>query len=68
MRVGIVGAGVAGLTTAKVLKQAGHEVIVYDKAPDVGGVSFEPGATGVTTTSGWGAGVGFSLPVAPRCQ
>jgi len=38
MRVGIVGAGVAGLTTAKVLKQAGHEVIVYDKAPDVGGV------------------------------
>jgi len=38
MRVGIVGAGVAGLTTAKVLKQAGHEVIVYDKSPDVGGV------------------------------
>jgi Flavin-binding monooxygenase-like len=38
MRVGIVGAGVAGLTTAKVLKQGGHEVIVYDKAPDVGGV------------------------------
>jgi Flavin-binding monooxygenase-like len=38
MRVGIVGAGVAGLTTAKVLMQAGHEVIVYDKAPDVGGV------------------------------
>ena len=38
MRVGIVGAGVAGLTTAKVLCQAGHEVVVYDKAPDVGGV------------------------------
>ena len=38
MRVGIIGAGVAGLTTAKVLKQAGHEVTVYDKAPDVGGV------------------------------
>jgi cation diffusion facilitator CzcD-associated flavoprotein CzcO len=38
MRVGIVGAGVAGLTTAKVLRQAGHEVVVYDKAPDVGGV------------------------------
>ena len=38
MRVGIVGAGVAGLATAKVLCQAGHEVIVYDKAPDVGGV------------------------------
>jgi hypothetical protein len=38
MRVGIVGAGVAGLATAKVLKQAGHEIVVYDKAPDVGGV------------------------------
>ncbi|HEY3868580.1 MAG TPA: NAD(P)/FAD-dependent oxidoreductase [Actinocrinis sp.] len=38
MRVGIIGAGVAGLSTAKVLKQAGHEVTVYDKAPDVGGV------------------------------
>jgi cation diffusion facilitator CzcD-associated flavoprotein CzcO len=38
MRVGIVGAGVAGLATAKVLSQAGHEVVVYDKAPDVGGV------------------------------
>src|ERR1700747_1717474 len=38
MRVGIVGAGVAGLTTAKVLTQAGHAVVLYDKAPDVGGV------------------------------
>jgi cation diffusion facilitator CzcD-associated flavoprotein CzcO len=38
MRVGIIGAGVAGLTTAKVLAQAGHQVVVYDKAPDVGGV------------------------------
>src|ERR1700728_604195 len=38
MRVGIIGAGVAGLTTAKVLAQAGHEVVVHDKAPDVGGV------------------------------
>src|SRR5262249_45436725 len=37
MRVAIVGAGVAGLCTAKVLRQAGHEVTVYDKAPDVGG-------------------------------
>ncbi|HEX4060605.1 MAG TPA: NAD(P)/FAD-dependent oxidoreductase [Streptosporangiaceae bacterium] len=38
MRVAIIGAGVAGLTTAKVLNQAGHQVVVYDKAPDVGGV------------------------------
>ena len=38
MRIGIIGAGVAGLTTAKVLKQAGHDVEVYDRTPDVGGV------------------------------
>ena len=38
MRIGIIGAGVAGLATAKTLKQAGHEVVVYDQTPDVGGV------------------------------
>ncbi|GAA0411049.1 monooxygenase [Acrocarpospora corrugata] len=38
MRIGIIGAGVAGLATAKVLKQAGHDVLIYDKSPDVGGV------------------------------
>jgi glycine/D-amino acid oxidase-like deaminating enzyme len=38
MRVGIIGAGVAGLATAKTLKQAGHEVVVFDRTPDVGGV------------------------------
>jgi cation diffusion facilitator CzcD-associated flavoprotein CzcO len=38
MRIAIIGAGVAGLTTAKVLTQAGHQVEVFDKTPDVGGV------------------------------
>jgi cation diffusion facilitator CzcD-associated flavoprotein CzcO len=38
MRVAIIGAGVAGLATAKVLTQAGHDVRIYDKTPDVGGV------------------------------
>ncbi|MGI5132949.1 flavin-containing monooxygenase [Pseudonocardia sp. CA-107938] len=38
MRIAIIGAGVAGLTTAKVLQQAGHDVVVYDRARDVGGV------------------------------
>ncbi|HEV3171874.1 MAG TPA: NAD(P)/FAD-dependent oxidoreductase [Actinocrinis sp.] len=38
MRIAIIGAGVAGLVTAKVLTQAGHEVRIFEKAPDVGGV------------------------------
>jgi flavin-binding monooxygenase-like protein len=38
VHVAIIGAGVAGLVTAKVLLRAGHDVMVYDKAPDVGGV------------------------------
>jgi glycine/D-amino acid oxidase-like deaminating enzyme len=38
VHVAIIGAGVAGLVTAKVLMQAGHGVVVYDKAPDIGGV------------------------------
>ena len=38
MRVGVIGAGVAGLSTAKVLLAAGHEVVVFDRTPDVGGV------------------------------
>lgn len=38
MRIAIIGAGVAGLTTAKVLTGAGHAVTVFEKAPDVGGV------------------------------
>jgi cation diffusion facilitator CzcD-associated flavoprotein CzcO len=38
MRIAIIGCGVAGLATAKVLTQAGHDVQLYDKAPDVGGV------------------------------
>jgi cation diffusion facilitator CzcD-associated flavoprotein CzcO len=38
MRIAIIGAGVAGLATAKVLTQAGHDVVVFDKTPDIGGV------------------------------
>jgi hypothetical protein len=52
MRIGIIGAGVAGLATAKVLTQAGHEVRVFDKCPDVGGVwSRTRRYPGVTTQS-----------------
>ncbi|WP_340540104.1 flavin-containing monooxygenase [Nocardioides sp. GXZ039] len=38
MKIAIVGAGFAGLSSAKVLRQLGHDVTVYEKAPDVGGV------------------------------
>ncbi|MFC1431737.1 flavin-containing monooxygenase [Streptacidiphilus sp. N1-3] len=52
MKIAIIGAGVAGLTSAKVLTQAGHQVRVYDKAPDVGGVwSRTRRYPGVTTQS-----------------
>jgi cation diffusion facilitator CzcD-associated flavoprotein CzcO len=52
MRIGIVGAGVAGLTTAKVLAQVGHEIVVFDRTPDVGGVwSASRRYPGVTTQS-----------------
>ncbi|WP_037322546.1 flavin-containing monooxygenase [Amycolatopsis thermoflava] len=52
MRVAIVGAGISGLTTAKVLTQAGHDVVVFDRCPDVGGVwSRTRRYPGVTTQS-----------------
>ncbi|MFI9761300.1 flavin-containing monooxygenase [Streptomyces sp. NPDC051963] len=52
MRLAIIGAGFAGLATAKVLTQAGHEVRVFDKSPDVGGVwSRTRRYPGVTTQS-----------------
>lgn len=38
MKIAIVGAGFAGLSSARVLRRLGHEVTVYEKAPDVGGV------------------------------
>lgn len=38
MRIAIVGAGFAGLAAGKVLDQFGHEVTIFEKCPDVGGV------------------------------
>jgi cation diffusion facilitator CzcD-associated flavoprotein CzcO len=38
MRIAVVGAGFAGLSSAKVLQQCGFDVTVFEKAPDVGGV------------------------------
>jgi len=38
MNIAIIGAGFAGLSTAKVLKAFGHQVTVFEKEADVGGV------------------------------
>ena len=38
MRIGIIGAGIAGLSATKVLRSVGHEVLTFDRTPDVGGV------------------------------
>lgn len=38
VRIAIVGAGIAGLANAKVLREAGHDVDVFDRTLDVGGV------------------------------
>ena len=52
MQIAIIGAGVAGLTTAKVLLQAGHDVTVIDRVEDVGGVwSASRRYPGLTTQS-----------------
>ena len=38
MKIAIIGAGFAGIAAGKVLDQFGHDVTIYEKAPDVGGV------------------------------
>lgn len=53
MRIAIIGAGFAGLTTAKHLGAFGHDVMVFEKAPDVGGVwSKTRSYPGVSTQNG----------------
>jgi len=38
VKIAVIGAGFAGIASAKVLTELGHDVTVYEKAPDVGGV------------------------------
>lgn len=53
MRIAIVGAGFAGLSAAKVLAAFDHDVTVFEKAPDVGGVwSRTRRYPGLTTQNG----------------
>ena len=37
LRIGIVGAGICGLASARKLHQAGHEVVIFEKSRSVGG-------------------------------
>ncbi|MFI6818613.1 FAD-dependent oxidoreductase [Nonomuraea sp. NPDC050328] len=50
-RVVVIGAGIAGLATARALLADGHEVEVYEAAPELratgGSVTLWPGATGI---------------------
>jgi len=55
VNIAIIGAGFAGLSSAKVLKQFGHEVAVFEKESDVGGVwSASRRYPGVTTQNNKG--------------
>lgn len=38
MRVGIIGAGISGLSTALALRKAGHEVDIFQREADLGGL------------------------------
>ncbi len=46
VKVCVVGAGPCGLTTIKQLLDEGHEVVCYDKNPDVGGIWLREGDDG----------------------
>ncbi|HEX9372505.1 MAG TPA: FAD-dependent oxidoreductase, partial [Roseiflexaceae bacterium] len=39
MKVGIIGAGIAGLTAAHDLARAGHSVTIYEAAAQAGGLA-----------------------------
>lgn len=53
MRVGIIGAGFAGVSTAKFFRQFGYDVTVFEKEQDVGGVwSAARRYPGLTTQNG----------------
>lgn len=64
MKIAVVGAGFAGLASAKVLTEFGHQVVVFDKAPDVGGVwSATRRYTGLRTQNNKGSYSFSDLPM-----
>jgi dimethylaniline monooxygenase (N-oxide forming) len=38
MRIGIIGAGISGIVAAHTLKKCGHDIVVFEKSTDIGGV------------------------------
>ncbi len=38
MRIAIIGAGISGITAAHILTKCAHEVVVFEKSSDIGGV------------------------------
>ncbi|SOH92385.1 salicylate hydroxylase [Monaibacterium marinum] len=58
MRIGIVGAGIAGLATALACAQRGLDVVVYERAPDLGevGAGLQIGANGMAVMAAMGLG------------
>ena len=58
LRIGIIGAGIGGLSAALALRQAGFEVDVYEQAPELtevgGGINMAPNAVRVLHRLGLG--------------
>jgi len=64
LRVGVIGAGIAGLATTKVLRSRGHDVLVVDRTPDVGGVwSASRRYPGVSTQNNKGSYAFSDMPM-----
>jgi salicylate hydroxylase len=61
LRIGIIGAGIGGLSAAVALHRAGFDVHVYERAPELtevgGGINMGPNAVRVLQRLGLGAGL-----------